>query len=142
VRLTKTLRYLLLATFAVLLISGGVWWALDEFQRAGGHWLLALHGGAAMAAFMVMGAVLGYHAPLAWRRRVNRFSGGMLMLALGLLTVTAHLLYYSGSDILREQASLLHIIVGFALPIILAGHMVIGRMITQRLGYGETDAEP
>lgn len=141
-RLTKTLRYLLLAIFAVLLISGGAWWALDEFQRAGGRWLLALHGGAAMVAFMVLGAVLGHHAPLAWRRRVNRFSGGILLMVLAILTVTAYILYYSGSDALREQASLLHTVLGLALPAVLAGHMLIGRAIAQRLGYGETDAEP
>ncbi len=139
-RLKRTLFLLVMATLALLLVSGGVWWSLDEFQRAGWRWLLAVHGGSAMAALLVLGAVLGHHALLSWRRKVNRASGAVLAFALGALTVTAFILYYSGSDAVREQASLIHTILGAALPVLLFGHMIIGRLAVRRQDYGDNEA--
>lgn len=135
-RLNPTVRWLLLTALTLLLISGGAWWFLDEFQRAGAHWLLALHGGAAMASLLVIGAILGHHSLLSWRRKINRFSGAITLLTLGALIVTAFALYYTGSDALREQAVWLHTVAGAALPAVLALHAIIGRRILRRIETG------
>lgn len=132
-RLNPTLRWLLLAAVILLLISGGVWSFLDEFQRAAAHWMLALHGGAAMASLLVIGAILGHHSLLSWRRKINRFSGAITLLTLGVLIVTAFALYYTGSDQVRDWTVWVHTAAGAALPVVLMLHAIVGRIIMRRI---------
>ena len=59
--------------------------------------MLMIHGGAAMIALLVIGALLPNHVARAWRARRNRIAGvGMLAINL-VLVITAFALYYLGS---------------------------------------------
>jgi hypothetical protein len=67
------------------------------------------------------------YAREGWRRALNRISGSLMLATAVLLALSACGLYYLGSDVLRELASGLHIVVGLFLPLILAAHVVLRR---------------
>ena len=124
-RLEPWLRQLVYATVGVLFITGLVWWWL-EAGAAARVWLIALHGFSAMLLLLLLGAVAVLHVRESWRRRRNRTSGTVVAIAMGLLVITACGLYYFGSDVLRSWTSGLHLLVGVALPVLLAVHIVAG----------------
>ena len=124
-RLEPWLRWLVYATVGVLFMSGLAWWWLEA--GAGARvWLIALHGFSAMLLLLLLGAVAVLHVRESWRRRRNRTSGTVVAIAMGLLVITACGLYYFGSDVLRSWTSGLHLLVGVALPVLLAVHIVAG----------------
>jgi hypothetical protein len=49
----------------------------------------------------------------------------------GVLVLTAFGLYYAGSDALRRWTSALHVAIGLGLPLLVAGHVVLGRRARQ-----------
>jgi cation transport ATPase len=90
-------------------------------------YLLRLHGAAAMAMLVLLGALLPLHVRVGWRRRRNRASGAVMLVSNAILVVTAFGLYYTGSETLRQWTSDLHLAIGLGLPVLLAGHIVLGR---------------
>jgi hypothetical protein len=86
-----------------------------------------LHGGAAMLALMLLGALVPLHLCPAWRCDKNRAMGVAIASLTTSLIVTAFGLYYIGSDIVRGWASDLHIILGLAFPALLTAHVVTGK---------------
>jgi cation transport ATPase len=113
---------------AVLFITGAAWVAVDRaVWPETATYLLRLHGGAAMAMLVLLGALLPLHVRVGWRRRRNRGSGALMVAANAILVATAFGLYYAGSDALRHWTSDLHIALGFALPLAVAGHVLRGR---------------
>ncbi len=131
-RIEAWLRWLLYATLAVLFASGLVWWLLDEGDSARPS-LIAVHGLAAMLALLALGAIAVLHVRESWKRRRNRWSGLVAATALGVLVVTAFGLYYIGSDWLRRYTSLVHLIVGVAMPLLILAHIVLGARSRPRL---------
>lgn len=127
-RLSLRFRGVLYLVIAVLFVTGAAWVAVD---RAGwpetATYLLRLHGGAAMAMLVLLGALLPLHVRVGWRRRRNRGSGALMLAANAILVATAFGLYYAGSDALRHWTSELHIALGFALPLAVVGHVLRGR---------------
>ena len=89
--------------------------------------LLMAHGGAAMLALLLLGALVPLHLAPAWRRDKNRALGVAMATLTALLIATAFGLYYIGSDTLRGWASDLHIALGLAFPTLLAAHVMTGR---------------
>ena len=63
----------------------------------------------------------------AWRGRLNRVSGSVMLVCNAILIATAFGLYYLGSEATRPLISDLHIAVGLALPLLLALHIWLGR---------------
>ncbi len=124
-RLEPWLRRLVYATLAALFASGLAWWALEE-GAAARVWLIAAHGLAAMLFLLLLGAVAVLHVRESWRRKRNRLSGSVIATAMALLVLTAFGLYYLGSDLLREYASKVHLLVGVFVPALLAVHVVAG----------------
>jgi cation transport ATPase len=121
----RTVLYLVIA---VLFITGAAWVAVDRaVWPETATYLLRLHGGAAMAMLVLLGALLPLHVRVGWRRRRNRGSGALMVAANAILVATAFGLYYAGSDALRHWTSDLHIALGFALPLAVAGHVLRGR---------------
>jgi hypothetical protein len=94
--------------------------------------MLMLHGAAAMATLMLLGAIVPLHVRRAWRSGRNRLTGPLMVAANAALIVTAFGLYYAGSDTLRPWISDLHITVGVALPPALLVHVWLGRRTRQR----------
>ena len=134
IRLAGWQESMLLAVFAGLVASGAVWLIYHHLvpvrDDMGTHpaeaWSLRLHGGLAMAVLVLIGMLLPTHVLPAWRRRLNRGSGGVMMGTMVLLTVTGYLLYYAGSLWLRDAVSWLHWGVGLALPVLQGVHMLRG----------------
>jgi hypothetical protein len=131
----RTLYTILFATFA----SGGAWLVVhyfprlvgaegDELRRLGDEALtLKLHGLAAFAVLLAIGAMASTHVRRAWTVRRNRYSGGVLVASLALLLGTGYALYYLVSDESRGGVSLAHWLVGLALPPLVVAHVILGR---------------
>jgi len=114
---SRAFRSLLYATLAVLLVSGALWEWLHSAL------LMKVHGGAAMLALLLLGAVLASHVPTGWKdARYKRTGIGNLAVA-AWLTISGHLLYYSGDEAVRQAASYTHLGVGLALPLLLGFHV-------------------
>jgi hypothetical protein len=138
----RALRNGLYAAFTALLVTGAAWLAATWSQQGlgAGAWaetatlMLMLHGGAAMATLMLLGAFFSSHLLPGWRRRRNRLSGVTVLTATALLVLTAFGLYYVGSDWLRSRISDLHIAVGLGFPALLTLHVVWGKRGARRNG--------
>ncbi|GAC1334185.1 MAG: hypothetical protein NVSMB26_16500 [Beijerinckiaceae bacterium] len=134
-RLSRRPRWLAYAVVAVLLATGALWIAADRLKEseAGEFWqsvaanTLMVHGGAAMAMLILIGALIPLHVQRSWRGEKNRATGMAMIAVNAFLVVTAFGLYYLASPVLRPWASDLHLVFGFALPILLAFHIVVGR---------------
>jgi hypothetical protein len=135
VRLDPLFRAALYAAFGVLTVTGGVWLFADWHKdpSAPDWWhdmaasLLMIHGGAAMATLMLLGALIPLHVRRAWRSRRNRLTGPVMIAVNAVLIATAFGLYYAGSETLRPWISGAHTAVGLALPALLLAHVWLGR---------------
>ena len=133
-RLEASFRWTVYAVAAALFVTGAAWLAADALKDGptGDAWqeigadLLMVHGGAAMAMLMVLGALIPVHIRRGWRARKNRLSGGAMVTLNALLIPTAFGLYYSGSDLMRPWISDAHIAAGFALAALIVIHPLIG----------------
>jgi small-conductance mechanosensitive channel len=142
VRLEPRYRGALYAAFAVLTISGAVWLLADwrknplepDVWQEIAPVMLMLHGGAAMVALLLLGALVPLHVRRAWRSGRNRLTGPVMIAVNTVLIATAFGLYYAGSETLRPWVSDLHIVVGIALPPALLVHVWLGRRTRQRAG--------
>ena len=134
-RLDPLFRALVYAVFAVLVVSGAVWFAAEQMKESPDDMqfksitatMLMIHGGAAMIALMAIGALVPMHMYRGWRARMNRVTGALVGTLNTLLIVTAFALYYIGSEALRPWISDLHLVVGAAIPIFLILHIWWGR---------------
>jgi hypothetical protein len=139
-QLDRRFRWCLYAAVAILFVTGAAWLAADQLKQSpdGEFWqaaianLLMIHGGAAMIMLLLLGGLIPSHVVRAWRGRFNRLSGSVMVFCNAVLVVTAFGLYYLGSETLRPVISDLHIVVGLALPFLLAVHIWLGRRRTQK----------
>ena len=128
-KLGRVHRLALYATGAILVLTGLAWALLhylaDESTAIPANALLMkIHGAAAMPALLRLGALLPH---IAWGLRLqrNRASGIALLSLNGLLIVTGYLLYYAGGDMLRQGASVIHLVLGAVLALLLPIHLYI-----------------
>lgn len=134
-RLNSSFRYAIYAAFAILLLTGVGWLAADyqkdissdEVWQQSMAYLLMVHGGTAMAALLLLGALIPVHLIRAWRSRKNRISGSAMATFNAVLIVTAFGLYYLGSETLRPWMSWIHIAAGLALALLFPLHVYWGR---------------
>ncbi|WGR94703.1 hypothetical protein MTX20_11205 [Bradyrhizobium sp. ISRA435] len=89
--------------------------------------MLMVHGGVAMLALLLVGALIPVHLLRAWRSRKNRISGSIMAAFNAVLIVTAFGLYYLGSEEVRPWISWIHLTAGFALSLMLPLHIWLGR---------------
>ena len=123
------------AVAGTLLVTGVAWLVADRIKTSPAPviWqqsaatLLMVHGGAAMLALLLLGALAQVHVQRAWRSRRNRISGVAMVVINSILVLTAFGLYYSGSDVVRSWISDLHTGCGLFLPLLVAVHVLIGR---------------
>jgi cation transport ATPase len=128
-------RRALYAAFVMLTLTGAGWlfadWRKDPSAPDAWHdvaaTLLMLHGGAAMATLMLLGALVPLHVRRAWRSRRNRLTGPVMVVVNAVLIATAFGLYYAGSETVRPWISDAHTAVGLALPALLMVHVWLGR---------------
>ncbi|WP_298370980.1 hypothetical protein [uncultured Bradyrhizobium sp.] len=134
-RLKRSFRYSMYATFGALLLTGAGWlvadWqknvAADEIWQQAAANLLMVHGGVAMLALLTLGALIPVHLLRAWRSRKNRISGSIMAAFNAVLIVTAFGLYYLGSEEVRPWMSWIHLTAGFALSVMFPLHIWLGR---------------
>ena len=143
-RLSRGRRYAWYLVVATLVATGLIWLMADAlkagddaetWQRVSSTALM-IHGGAAMAALILIGALFEVHVLRAWRSRRNRGSGSILLTVNIVLILTAFGLYYSGSDVVRAWMSNTHIALGVFMPVMMVLHIWLGRR--QRVG-GNSD---
>lgn len=87
---------------------------------------LLLHGVSAFVMMIFYGAILFSHVPSTWRLNRLRNIGLTLAIVVGFQVISAWLLYYLGSEEVRDVVSNLHTLVGFTLPIVLTIHIIHG----------------
>jgi hypothetical protein len=132
-RLKPSFRYAVYAIVAFLALTGAAWFVADWQKDTDEIWqqiaanMLMLHGGAAMLALLLLGALIPIHVLRAWRARKNRISGSLMATLNATLIVTAFGLYYLGSETLRPWISWTHIAAGLALALWLPLHIWLGR---------------
>lgn len=133
-RLKASFRYSIYGAFALLVLTGAGWLVADWQKESGDEiWqqisanLLMIHGGVAMVALLLLGALIPVHLLRAWRSRRNRISGSLMAALNAALIVTAFGLYYLGSELLRPVISWSHIAAGLAVALALPVHVILGR---------------
>jgi cation transport ATPase len=149
-RLDPRFLVVLLAVFAVLFLTGVGWLAIDQWKsmtlsealQATSADLLAVHGGVAMIALILIGALLPMHVRLAWRLRKNRVTGTLMLTISAVLVATSFALYYAGAEGLRAWASDLHTAAGLLLPVLVTMHAVLGRRAMRRAWQAAPAAPP
>lgn len=127
----------LYACFAVLLASGALWLGVHYFGRTAGAigelphpaeaWSMRLHGLAAMLGLILFGSMMPVHIRNGWRLGTSRASGGSMVTALCLLTITGYGLYYLVNEDLRAWTSAIHWSIGLALLPIALVHVLYKR---------------
>ena len=133
----------------LLVLSGALWLVFHYFVRIEGDFgptlhplepvWLSVHGIAAAAILVGFGSVLPGHVRRAWTASHNRISGGVFFTVMLTLTITGYLLYYVGAEAVRGPMSMLHWIVGLALPLLAVWHIWRGR-VSRRLSLARSRA--
>jgi hypothetical protein len=134
-RLKPSFRFSIYAAFAVLFLTGASWLLADWQKNISGDeiwqqtvaYLLMVHGGAAMATLLLLGALIPVHGLRAWRSKKNRVSGSVMVTLNAVLIVTAFGLYYLGSETVRPWMSWIHIAAGLSLSLSFPVHIFLGR---------------
>ena len=101
-RLRTSFRYSLYAAFAALVLTGAGWLLADWQKDIVGDelWqqiaanMLMVHGGTAMLALLLLGALIPVHMRRSWRSGKNLVSGSAMAAFNAVLIVTAFGLYY------------------------------------------------
>ena len=139
VQLGSRARWALGLTLLALLGSGIAWLAVhfagelglgpgDELGRIAGEAVtLKVHGAAALATLIALGAMLAAHARPAWALQRNRASGTVVLAGFALLTASGYALWYFATDETRPPLSLLHWATGLAIAAVLPVHIAFGR---------------
>ena len=136
-RLNRPFKALVYLSFGVLLLTGA-WWMYEQshlddlYPVTLPRLLMKIHGGAAMLALLVLGA-LTVHVRRGWKADKNRLSGAVLIAVNVFLIVTGYGLYYAGGEALREWLSRWHAWIGLASGVLLPAHVLAGRLIIRAL---------
>ena len=111
-------------------ISGTLYLLGHEFQiqRAviGSSQVLSIHGIAAMLATLALGSALPFHIKAGIKSKRKLLSGISQLCFLCMLMMTGALLYY-GPEAIREEAILIHWIVGLFFLMIFVLHAINAR---------------
>ncbi len=136
-RLSRPLQGVVYLAFGALLLTGAGWmYAQGKLEDEGWETiprlLMKIHGGAAMAALLVLGA-LTPHVKRGWKAAKNRLSGSVLLAANAFLTLTGYGLYYAGDEAVRAWFSRWHAWIGLGLGALIPAHVIAGRLIMRAL---------
>jgi len=117
-RLHPRYRALVYAALGLLFLSGLLW--QTGWERS---LLMKIHGAAAMATLVLLGALLARHVPTGWSAGTNRISGVAVLVASAWLCITGYALYYSGSEALRYWAGETHFWIGVGVAALFGLHL-------------------
>lgn len=135
-RLSAARQWALWSIVLLLVLSGAVWlWAEYAYTAAEGgteayeikHYAMIVHAAVALLFVFAAGTLLYTHMLAAWRQQRNRITGVIIAATALLLTVSGFGLWYAGGELLRNVSELTHWITGFAIPLVLLAHAIVGR---------------
>jgi hypothetical protein len=126
--------WLIMSSGAILWITGAAWVLLHYFGEVQGEfgaetnpaqpWLLRLHGLVLIPAILVIGSLLVAHIPKGWNDKKQRIAGIILTVFFGFLIISGYMLYYVGSDDIRNYTSIFHWVIGLVVPISFIWHYI------------------
>lgn len=125
-------RRTLYAIAVGVLLSGLLWLLLDwlpvllepdSAALAFKQWALRVHGAAAMAILVAVGALLPTHVAVGWALRRERAIGVANVAGTVVLAATGWGLYYAGNETLRGRVSAAHWMVGIGVGVVLVWHV-------------------
>jgi heme A synthase len=99
--------------------------------------VLQIHGAAAIGFCIILGSSL-YHIRPGWKKKIQRFSGALLLSVCVLLILTGWGLYYLGDEQFRNITSVTHSFLGLILPVLVFVH--VWRIIQDRSKAANTEA--
>ena len=119
-----------------LAVTGIVWmaghaalWANPDLDgsepRSLLHSVLMAHGVLGYATAVLFGTLLGRHIPVGLARRRKLGSGIPSLALIAALIVSALLLYYAGSEWIRDVASALHQVLGVGAVALVSAHVAL-----------------
>jgi len=97
------------------------------------HLLLSAHGVGAMLYLLVLGSLFPVHIKKSWHVGRNLWSGSLLLALNAVLVITAAILYYGSVDGVRPLADQIHFWAGVLFPLVVVGHVTLGRRQKQSL---------
>lgn len=125
-RLARWQLGLIMGSGSILWLTGAAWVLLHFFGEVQGEfgpetnpaqpWLLRLHGLVLIPAILALGGLLVVHIPKGWNDKGQRIGGIILTVFFGLLILSGYMLYYVGSDDLRNWSSIFHWVIGILAP--------------------------
>ena len=152
-RLNRSLYYTLIGASAAMWFSGVAWLVLHYFARAEGEFgivlhplepvMLQVHGFVLIPALLSLGGILFGHIGSGWNYKKNKISGLLMLALFAILIGTGYILYYTGSDLIRQASSLAHWITGLAAPALFARHALrrIANQMSRRGGANTPDLD-
>ena len=99
----------------------------DQWQLSFEHWTMVIHGTVSTVFLVVLGTLFPVHIKRSWAAKMNIVPGVMLLSLIFILIATGCGLYYFGDENLRASSSWIHLIGGLCLPLLVAGHIALGR---------------
>ncbi len=141
-RLRTALRRVLYTVLATSWATGIAFYTLRRWFQIEGdfglethHWqqpILQMHGAAAFAMLMLIGAMLANHVPAGWRSGRSRVHGVVLACSMSVMAISAWCLYYLGVEDIRTWIANVHLLIGLTMPIQIGVHIWIGRRFSGR----------
>ncbi len=138
-RLARWHEWTLYLAIAGLTVSGSLWLLFHYFVSGEGGfgfvthplepWWLKIHGAFGMFGLVLLGSLVPNHVAKAWQRHRNRRTGGVNVATFVALVLTGYLLYYLGNETWRNVASVVHWVIGLALPVVTLIHVVAGKRL-------------
>lgn len=121
----------------LLLVATGMLWLWAEYLYLPAddgvegyeikHYAMTTHAAFALVFVFIAGTLLYTHMQAAWQQGRNRATGLVIAGTALLLTLSGYGLWYFGGDALRNAAELVHWGTGFAIPLVLLAHALLGR---------------
>ncbi|WP_319557618.1 hypothetical protein [Thiomicrorhabdus sp.] len=125
---------LLLPSVAVFRLEWDYDWLMDLPFSSGDlrHTITTLHAIFAWSFTAMVGAIWTIHMRGHWRRRENRFSGGLFSFLWIALFISALGIYYFGDPDNSLYSSLIHSAVGLMIPLMLWQHKRSGKKAVEQ----------
>lgn len=115
---------LLAPTTINLKLEWNVPWRLSSDQHIG---MAAAHTTLSFLTMGIIGALWSIHMRAGWKRRKNLQTGLSLLIIMVLLGFTAIGIYYLGDGQASMYSSVVHMFMGFVIPLFLLVHIIVGR---------------
>lgn len=125
---------LLTISGALLWLSGAAWLLLHYYGQVQGEfgvetnplepWFLRLHGLVLIPALLGFGGLFIVHMPKGWKDVSQRVAGIALTVVFSVLILSGYMLYYVGDEAVRDWTSIIHWVIGLALPAVFVWHYI------------------